>query len=119
MLDRLPVHGLRTKAPGTSNGRDQIRVYRSVELHRRQWIATTAGPALNRGAATVALGTADRYNGAVSPAPRKRSRTTEGSAARAELVGRAMIAHSTALIAMLAIIVLAVAYGLWRQFMKR
>jgi hypothetical protein len=30
-----------------------------------------------------------------------------------------MTAHSTALIAMLAIIVVAVVYGLWRQFMKR
>ena len=30
-----------------------------------------------------------------------------------------MTAHSTALIAMVAITVLAVVYGLWRQFMKR
>jgi hypothetical protein len=30
-----------------------------------------------------------------------------------------MIGHSTALIAMLAITLLAVVYGLWRQFVKR
>jgi hypothetical protein len=30
-----------------------------------------------------------------------------------------MTAHSTALIAMLAITLVAVAYGIWRQFIKR